>query len=310
MRFSPDRSIRGIAAKDKSGKATDFLNDTKQGKAGAIWADSTKASLLPGQIAQRNINPTKKSGSSSDSSEDPNAAAAGSYQGNFASPQNLSYTPETYQPDQQNIYKAQAYSNPYADKQSTALTRRFDVLRSKAEGESSTQEQAAQDQLMRSAAARGRLGSGNIIKQGALIQKGLEGQKQNAIGDIESQREVAAADLGQKEADKAFAFNQEEQGRVFQSQEAANQRNFAGEEAVKQRNIEQQNAVRDQNFKNLLYDQSNQQFSQQMNMSMKQMQMDQDVTEFNKNMAEAAARSGHKDAVQRLSSFYKSLGGK
>lgn len=301
--------IKNITDKDKSGKASSFVDNSRKGKAGAVWADSTKASMLPGQIAQKNLNPTKKQNSSNGSAL-PGDDISLSPTDQLARPENLVYNPEVYNPNSQDIYKAQAYNNPNADKMSSALNRRFDLLRSKAEGEANTQAQTAQDALARSAASRGRLGSGNVVKQGALLQKGLAGQKSDAINNIETQREVAVEDQNQKEADKAFAFNQEEQGRVFQSSEAANQRGFASQEAVKQRNYEKEAAYRDQNFKNLLYDQSNAQFKEQMNMSMKQLQMDKDVTEFNKKMAKKAANGGHRDIVQRGTNWYQGMGGK
>lgn len=182
-------------------------------------------------------------------------------------------------------YKAQAYNNPNAAAMDTALNRRFDVLRQKQEGESNRQAQAAQEGLTRSAASRGRLGSGAFQRLQSLQQRDLAQQKEGAIGNIESQRELSLAEQQQKEADRKFAYEQEAMGREFQSGEAAKQRSFASEEARLQRANEINMYNRDSAFREKQFSESKKQFRQQMDMAIEQMAMDKDVTEFNKSMA-------------------------
>lgn len=182
-------------------------------------------------------------------------------------------------------YKARAYNNPNAASMDSALNRRFDVLRQRQEGESNRQAQTAQEAMARSAASRGRLGSGAFQKMQSLEQRDLAAQKEGSLSNIESQRELSLAEQQQKEADRAFAFNQEEMGREFQSKEAAQQRSFASEEARLQRVNEVNMYNRDAAFRDKQFSESKKQFRQQMDMAIEQMAMDKDVTEFNKSMA-------------------------
>lgn len=206
-------------------------------------------------------------------------------------------------------YQAQAYNNPNDAVQNNALNRRFDVLRAKTEGEANTQSQQANDSLQRAAAAHGQLGSGSLVKQQMVQQKGLEGQKMNAINDVESQRESGAAQLANDQANKQFAFNQEEAGRAFQSGEAEKQRGFAANQAGLQNQLAVESANRDNAFKDQQFSAQNAQFSQQMNMAIKQMNMDQQVTNFNENAAnKATSAAQHKDIFQRGRSWWDKKG--
>jgi hypothetical protein len=204
---------------------------------------------------------------------------------------NLTYKNEKFRADKTPTYQAQAYNNPNAGLAATALNRRFDVLRQKSEGQASLQEDQANSAISRGAAARGRLGSGNVVRQRMLAQKELAGQREANVNDIESQRNVAVEDQSQRESDRRMAFNQEEAGRAFQSREAAGQRNFASKEAVSQRNFEGANATKEQNFRNAVFNQQNAQFREQMDQALEQFKLDKDVTEFNKEMARNAGKS-------------------
>jgi hypothetical protein len=211
---------------------------------------------------------------------------------------NLTFKNEKFSADKTPAYQSRAYNNPNAGVASTALNRRFDILRQKSEGQASLQEDQANSAISRGAAARGRLGSGNVVRQRLLAQKELAGQREASVNDIESQRNVAVEDQNQRESDRRMAFDQEEAGRAFQSGEAKAQRGFASKEAVRQRNFEGANAVRDQNFRNSVFNQQNAQFREQMDQALEQFKLDKDVTEFNKKMAGKKQDDGFTDMIK------------
>jgi len=131
----------------------------------------------------------------------------------------------------------------------SALDRRFDLLKRRAEQESRAGAQQQQDVLKRQFARGGGLGSGAHIKQSALAQE--RGAKQLA----QAREGVEFARLGEmskrEEAEKLrkFQTGEREAGQTFAAQQAQLQRQAAIEEAARGREFTAEQAAIDRGLK-------------------------------------------------------------
>lgn len=213
---------------------------------------SSAASRLLKAVASKG-SPKEKSLNSAPAKSAPKAAAA----------------PTTAAPQ-----SSEPYVDPYAGKMTSALNRRFDLLRSKAEGQATAQAQQAEEASRREMASRGRIGSGAAQKQLALQQKDLAGQKADMVSDIESQREMGLAQIGEQEAARGFARAE----RLGTQEYGTSER--LGSQEFQQRELDRQAQFKDRSMK-----QEARQFDKSMALEMQKFKLDEIVSKFNMDMA-------------------------
>lgn len=194
----------------------------------------------------------------------------------------------------------------------TRIDRRFDYLRQKTEQEANQAGQKANEDLTRQAAARGRLGSGNFIKQQAQLQDQVQKQKQNALEGVESQRDMALQQTeeaqlnrdfarGEREASQKFGAEQNLQNLQFQAGENLKNRQFATGERIAGQEFSSGMFDKQQAARQLELDQAQKnwekQFATQNKQWTKQFKLDKRVSEFNMQMAQRAQALAEKPGL-------------
>jgi hypothetical protein len=176
------------------------------------------------------------------------------------------------------------------------VNKRFDIARRRLEGRARGGQKSQQESLRRNLAATGALQSGAGLKIQAQqrqlqerdiadIGEGLEGQK---LAETQRLKEVQGAKdfaRGEREASQSFASVEALKGRDFAAGEAGKNRDFQSSEASKQRGFSQGLFDAEQAFKVRALKFEAGKFRQQMRLAKKQFKLDENISEFNKNMA-------------------------